>query len=147
MVINELSEQECFAFLERAWFGRLACCKENQPYIVQVAFAYRDKGLYVLSTLGQKIEWMRENPNVCVSTDEILGHPEWTSVIVTGTYRELVEPRYSDERRMARKLLEKHHGWWENPLAERQAKVGDELIDSIYFRIEISSVSGLRAQR
>ena len=147
MVISELTEQECFAFLERAWFGRLACCKENQPYIVQVAFAYRDKGLYVLSTMGQKIEWMRENPNVCVSTDEILGHSEWTSVTVNGTYRELIEPRYREERELAHKLLERHRGWWETPLAERQTKVGDKLIESIYFRVEVSSVSGLRAQR
>lgn len=146
MVINELTEQECFAFLERSWFGRLACCKNSQPYVVQLGLVYRDNCLYVLSTLGQKIEWMRENPNVCVSADEIVSHSQWTSVIVNGTYRELVEPRYREERELAHQLLEKHRGWWENPLAERQAKVGDKLIDSIYFRVEISSVSGLRAQ-
>lgn len=146
MIVNELTEQECYSFLERAWFGRLACCKDNQPYIVQLAFAYRDRCLYVLSTLGQKIEWMRENPNVCVSVDEITSHADWTSVNVFGTYQELVEPRYEEERELAHKLLEKHRHFWENPLAERQAKVGDSLIDPLYFRIEISSVSGLRAK-
>ena len=27
--------------------------------------------LYSFSTVGQKIEWMRANPNVCVETDEV----------------------------------------------------------------------------
>ena len=146
MIVTELTEQECFSFLERAWFGRLACCKDNQPYLVQLGLVYRERCLYVLSTLGQKIEWMRENPNVCVSVDQIAGHEDWTSVIVYGTYRELEEPRYEDERAMAHRLLEKHRHFWENPLAERQAKVGDSLIDPIYFCVDITSVTGLRAK-
>ena len=146
MIVTELTEPECFAFLERAWFGRLACCKDNVPYLVQLGLVYRERCLYVLSTLGQKIEWMRENPNVCVSVDEIASHADWTSVIVNGTYRELEEPRYEDERALAHNLLEKHRHFWENPLAERQAKIGDSLIDPIYFCVDIASVSGLRAK-
>jgi nitroimidazol reductase NimA-like FMN-containing flavoprotein (pyridoxamine 5'-phosphate oxidase superfamily) len=147
MVIDEMTEQQCFAFLERSSFGRLACSHDDQPYVVQLSLAYHDKYLYALSTFGQKIAWMRKNPKACVSLDEIASQSEWTSVIVNGTYQELTTPRFTEERGLAHRLLEKHHDWWQNPLAERQAKVGDRLIDPIFFRIEIASVTGLRARR
>ena len=146
MVINEMSEQECFAHLERASIGRLGCCYEDQPYVVQVTLAYQAKCLYVLSTYGQKIAWMRKNPNVCVAVDDIQSESRWTSVIANGTYQELEPVQFADEREHAKKLLEKRHRWWQTPMAERQAKVGDKLIEPIFFRIQITSVSGLKAE-
>jgi uncharacterized protein len=146
VTVNELTEQECFNFLERVSIGRLGCSHEDQPYIVQVGLAYQSNCLYSLSTLGQKVEWMRANPKVCVSVDEITSESIWTSVIANGIYQELVEPRYTDEREAAKELLAKRFHWWANPFAERQAKTSHQLIDPIYFRINISSVSGLRAK-
>jgi len=147
MVIDEMTEQECLAFLERASFGRLACSHRDQPYIVQLALAYQEKCIYTLSTFGQKIEWMRANPKVCVSVDEISGQDNWTSVIANGSYQELTVPRYSEERELAHRLLEKHRNWWLTPMAERQTKLGDKLIDPIFFRIQVESVTGLRARK
>ena len=34
----------------------------DQPYIVPIYFSYDGKHLYGVTTLGQKIEWMRSNP-------------------------------------------------------------------------------------
>lgn len=146
MVIHEMTEQECLAFLERASIGRLGCSHEDQPYVVQVQLAYQSKCVYVLSTFGQKIEWMRANPKVCVAVDEFKSQSEWTSVIANGTYQELTEPQFTDERELARKLLEKRYRWWQTAFAERQAKTGDQLMDPIFFRIQVVSVSGLRAR-
>jgi nitroimidazol reductase NimA-like FMN-containing flavoprotein (pyridoxamine 5'-phosphate oxidase superfamily) len=42
--------------------------------------------IYALSTVGQKIEWMRQNPKVCLQVDEIANQSEWMSVIANGTY-------------------------------------------------------------
>ena len=66
----------------RLGYGRLACACNNRPYIVPIYFVYDDDRLYCFSTLGRKIEWMRENPLVCVEADEVRGHDDWTSVIV-----------------------------------------------------------------
>ena len=145
MVISEMTEKECRDLLARNSIGRLGCAQDNQPYVVPIYLAYDIDYFYVLSTLGQKIEWMRANPNVCVQMDEITGESQWSSVIVNGSYEELREPQFTDELAHARKLLEKRHRWWQNPLAERQLRTGDELIAPIVFRIQINSMTGLRA--
>lgn len=110
--------------------------------MVPLYFAYEDEHLYVLSTLGQKIEWMRKNPRVCVQVDEMKNDTNWASVIVNGSYQELREP---DARKRARKLLDNRVRWWQAALAERQAKSDDELIEPLFFRIHVDSLSGLRA--
>lgn len=145
MVINQMNEKECGAFLARTCLGRLGCSLDNQPYVVPIYFAYEPGYIYALSTFGRKVEWMRANPKVCVEVDEIENQSQWTSVIVNGSYQELPEPQYTDEREHARKLLAKHYLWWQNALGERQLRMGDELIDPLFFRIQIDSMTGLHA--
>jgi nitroimidazol reductase NimA-like FMN-containing flavoprotein (pyridoxamine 5'-phosphate oxidase superfamily) len=145
MLINEMSEQECRARLAAASFGRLGCALDDQPYIVPVYFAYDNGFVYVLGTAGQKIEWMRRNPRVCLLVDEIANETKWTSVIALGRYQELRTPQFADEIAHARKLLQQRPRWWQNVLAERELKSSDELIEPIFFRIQIDSVTGLRA--
>ena len=103
--------------------------------------------IYVFSTFGKKIVWMRANPKVCIQIDEIAGQSQWMSVIVNGRYEELPEPQYVIERKHARQLLEKRSQWWLNTFAERQLKLGDKLIEPLFFRICIDSMTGLRCQR
>ena len=146
MLINPMNEHECAELLSRVSFGRLGCALDNQAYVVPIYFAHDGKAIYVLSTLGQKIEWMRENPRVCLQVDEIKGQSQWVSVIVNGEYQELPEPEFTDERNHARQLLEKKHNWWMNSMAERMMKSADPLIDPLFFRIRIDSVTGLRAE-
>jgi hypothetical protein len=67
MVINEVTEHKCRAVLERA-MERLGCALDNLPYFVPVCFAYEPAYFYMFSTSGQKIEWMRANPKVSLTT-------------------------------------------------------------------------------
>ena len=145
MEINEMTSEECSVFLEHASLGRLGCSYENQPYVVPIRFAYENGYLYVFSTFGQKVKWMRANSKVCVQTDEIKNQAGWMSVIVYGEYEELREPQYTDERKHASTLLAKRSRWWLNALGERQMKAGDSFIEPLFFRIRIQSMSGLRA--
>jgi uncharacterized protein len=145
MEVNEMEAKKCKAFLEHASLGRLGCSHENQPYVVPIRFAYDSGYLYVFSTFGQKVKWMRANPKVCVQTDKIENQSEWISVIVNGLYEELPEPQYADERKLAGSLLTKHSHWWLNALGERRMRVGDISIEPLFFRIRIQSMSGLRA--
>jgi uncharacterized protein len=145
MEINEMTAEESSAFLERASIGRLGCSFENQPYVVPIYFSYDSGYLYVFTTFGQKVKWMRANPSVCVQADRIDGQSEWISVIVNGEYEELSETQRPAERRHASSLLAKHYQWWLNALGERQMRVGDKSIEPLFFRIRIQSISGLRA--
>jgi nitroimidazol reductase NimA-like FMN-containing flavoprotein (pyridoxamine 5'-phosphate oxidase superfamily) len=145
MVVNELKEAECGAVLTGASLGRLGCSLDNQPYVVPIYFVYEPGYIYVLSTYGQKTEWMRANPKVCLAVDDITNESQWTSVIAKGRYQELPEPQFTEEREHARKLLAKRYRWWQNALGERQLRLGDELITPLFFRICVDSMTGLRA--
>jgi len=91
MLVSEMGRHESSDILARVGFGRLACAHENQPYIVPIYFAYEPDHLYGFATMGQKIEWMRLNPLVCVEVDEIHSDVDWTSIVVKGRYEELPE--------------------------------------------------------
>ena len=145
MEINEMTAEGCSSLLARASLGRLGCSFDNQPYVVPINFAYDSGYLYVFSTFGQKVKWMRANPKVCVQTDELQSETEWASVVVNGEYEELPEPQYTAERKHATALLGKRYHWWLNALGQRQMKVGDSSIEPLLFRIRVDSMSGLRA--
>jgi uncharacterized protein len=144
MLIKELTETECREFLAKASIARLGCSLDDQPYVVPICFAYEPECIYFFSTVGKKIKWMRGNPKVCVQVDELKGHSDWVSVIANGQYEQLDEPRFTDERNHARKLLERHHHWWLNALAQRRTQLSDQQITPIFFRVKIDSVTGLR---
>ena len=92
MLIHQLTRDECLEVLSRATMGRLACAHGDQPYIVPISLHFDGTaGLYSFSTVGQKIHWMRNNPKVCVEADEVADRFHWTSVVVIGTYEELVD--------------------------------------------------------
>jgi len=145
MTIDEMTEKECLEILQRASVGRLGCAMDNQPYVVPIYLAYEPGFIYVFSTYGKKIEWMRANPKVCVEIDEVKSQTEWLSVLAIGRFEELPEPQFEMERAHARELLQKRHHWWLNALAERRKSEPDESIMPLFFRIHIQSVTGLRS--
>jgi uncharacterized protein len=145
MRVIPISKEQCTELLERAYLGRLACSLDNQPYVVPVCFAYESDHIFVFSTLGKKIRWMRQNPKVCLQVDEIVSRSNWTSVVVAGNYSELREPQYAAEQQHAIELLGQYSGWWQAPLAERREHTSDTSIETVFFRIDIESMSGLRA--
>ena len=56
MLIHEMTREECSTALRRLDFGRLACARDDQPYVVPIHFAYDGEHLYGLTTAGQKID-------------------------------------------------------------------------------------------
>jgi uncharacterized protein len=145
MRIDQMNESESRELLARTTIGRLGCSLDNQPYVVPVGIAFEDDYIYVFSTQGKKIKWMRQNPKVCVQVDEGTSQSDWASVIANGEYQELPEPQFEVERAHARKLLQKRHQWWLNAIAERRIQLSDEEIKPLFFRIRITSITGVRS--
>ena len=146
MLISEMSSEECRDMLSRQGFGRLACAHQNRPYIVPIYFAYEPDHLYGFATLGQKVEWMRSNPQVCVEADEVLSHFRWSSVIVAGRYEELPDtPQYSSVRLQAQLRLETRALWWQTAYAANQTRIEHSSSNAIFYCIHIEQISGRRA--
>ena len=143
MLIHEMTEDECGTALEQVGFGRLACVRRDQPYIVPIYFSYDRRHLYGVTTLGQKIEWMRSNPLVCLEIDERTSHYQWTSVVVFGRYEELPDtPEYEYARAHALEVLQKRAMWWQPACVATEQR---EQRPPIFYRIHIEQVTGHRA--
>ena len=144
MVIQEMTEQDCRAMLAGRHVAHLACALNNQPYIVPVRVVVEGEFLYGSSTLGQKIEWMRLNPLVCLQIDDVITDRDWASVVVFGRYEELPHtPDYEDARRVALRLFESRPMWWE-PASVPLVAHGHR--PRVVFRILITDMTGRRAR-
>jgi len=147
MFVQKLSEEECLNFLKQIMFGRLACVRDKQPYVVPIYFVSDDKHLYGFTTLGQKIRWMRDNPMVCVEADEVIDHLHWTSVVVLGKYQELDDKAsLRGLREYALELLQHRTMWWQPAvMTTRDSDSADRAAPHIFYRIRIDEISGRRA--
>jgi nitroimidazol reductase NimA-like FMN-containing flavoprotein (pyridoxamine 5'-phosphate oxidase superfamily) len=180
MFVDKMNHEECVRVLAEAPVARLACAAENQPYVVPVYLAYYraadvDECLYGFTTMGQKIEWMRANPRVCVEVDQVSGSSEWVSVVAFGQYEEipnvheqvcgraperssLVGRRRSkavtwepaNEQLLAHRLLEDRAMWWEPASSVRTGiENGDHPnhITPVFYKISLTQVTGYRARQ
>ena len=180
MVIHEMTRDECLAVIAGGRLARLACARDNQPYVVPIYYAYDrspdgEPWLYAFTTVGQKVEWMRANPRVCVEWDEVARYDRWESVVAFGRYEELsgapdgraggdggrsperagtgAPPPPDDseagyERRRAQDLLRKHSTWWEPGCADWAAsgrRDHAQVMRPLYYRIRLDQVTGRRA--
>ena len=144
MLIRELTAPECYDVLKRSSIARLGCARDNQPYVVPVHVYFDGDHLYSFATLGQKIEWMRENPRVCVQVDEIVDRTQWVTVVAFGRYEELLHmPGQEADRERAKELFQSAPDWWQ-PAAANPRR---ELRMAMIYRIHIERVTGRLAER
>lgn len=147
MLIREMSRKECEDLLSRLGFGRLACARDNTPYVVPIYFACETGRIFAFSTMGQKIEWMRLNPAVCVEADEVLSPTDWMSVVARGHYEEFPDtPEYSEARKQAQLHLEKARPlWWQPGFAATQTRGRFDRDVTVFYCVQIEEISGRRA--
>lgn len=152
MLVKEMTLEECYRVLKDNHLARLGCAHNNQPYVVPIFFAYDGthlygSNIYVFSTIGLKIEWMRANPLVCLEVDNVKNPRDWLSVVVLGHYQELLDTaEHEITRRHAYALLSEHAQWWE-PAAAVAAGHGEQIepFSPVYYRIFIDHLSGRQA--
>jgi uncharacterized protein len=147
MLVYELNRTECADLLRRNHLGRLACSRHDQPYIVPIHFAFDEPQgcVYAFSTIGQKIEWMLDNPKVCLEIEEIDDKNHWPTVVAIGRYEEI--PRSdggTDVRRRAEFLLQQRQEWW-LPAAGRLSSHEHGAV--LVYAIRLDHVTGRRAAR
>ncbi|MCM3904483.1 MAG: pyridoxamine 5'-phosphate oxidase family protein [Pyrinomonadaceae bacterium] len=144
MIIREMTAKECYEFLSQTNFGRLGCARDNQPYVIPTYFAYDRKHLYCFSNLGQKINWMRANPLVCIEVDEVVNQLHWKSIVVLGKYQELCDiPSCLNLREYALELLQKRAMWWQPAYVATEQR-GSRALTPVFYRIQINQITGHR---
>jgi nitroimidazol reductase NimA-like FMN-containing flavoprotein (pyridoxamine 5'-phosphate oxidase superfamily) len=80
-MIRALESEEVERVLRTEIVGRIGCHAGDRTYIVPVSYVYQDGSVYAHSSYGQKIEMMRENPEVCFEVDHVEDLGNWNSAI------------------------------------------------------------------
>lgn len=91
-MLRYLSSEEVEQLLESEVVGRLACHARGRTYVVPITYAYEADSIICRSAEGQKLQMMRENPEVCFEVDRIDDLANWRSVVAWGRYEELSGP-------------------------------------------------------
>jgi nitroimidazol reductase NimA-like FMN-containing flavoprotein (pyridoxamine 5'-phosphate oxidase superfamily) len=148
MVVSEMTEDECRLALSDVTLCRLACAQAGQPYVVPVYLAYHCNYLYGFSPEGKKIECMRANPLVCVEIEDVKSVEEWTTLIVFGTYEELLDTgEYETMRLLAHELLRKRAVWWQPAWVAVTNTKQAKTFSPVFYRIRIDRITGHQAAR
>jgi nitroimidazol reductase NimA-like FMN-containing flavoprotein (pyridoxamine 5'-phosphate oxidase superfamily) len=100
--VRDLSDDEIAEFLKSTHYGHLACCRDGEPYIVPIHFAFDDGDIFVYTTEGKKFEIIKENPRVCLQAERVTDERHWQSVIVDGEAEQITDDA---ERQRARDLI------------------------------------------
>ncbi len=147
MHLRELSQTECYEVLEHARFGHLACCKNGQPYIAAIYFAFSGNMAYSFTMPGKKLDWMRDSEKVCLHVEQ-RSSSGWTSVVLDGAFEEFPDnDLWRDERLRAWSLLQTQPDWWEiGSLTPKELPVLSEA-PHVFYGVLAHAVSGRSASR
>jgi len=147
MIITRMSHNECIDLISRARIGRLACSSGDQPYVVPVYYSYADGHAYSFTMPGQKLDWMRRNPRVCLQVDEATDSG-WRSVVATGRFEELPDRiGHKRERDRAWQLLSQHANWWEPGALRPEPQALADHAPHVFYRVLLDEVSGRAARK
>ncbi|MBL0373620.1 pyridoxamine 5'-phosphate oxidase family protein [Rhizobium sp. KVB221] len=142
MIIREMRHSDCTALLSESRLARLACCRDNIPYVVPIYFHYVSNRIVSFSMPGQKIEWMRANSHVCLEIEHFIDKRRWKCLLVNGLFEELTG---DDQRESAWTALQTDNDWWE----PGSLKPGPQVVTSdrshIFYAVNIESMSGREA--
>ncbi len=147
MLIQEVAKEQCEELIGEVGFWRLACTFEGQPYIVPLYLAYEPGALYGFATMGQKIDWMRANPQVCVETDNVHSQTDWWSVVGQGRFEEFPDTgEFAVKREEAQASLEKSTPlWWKVGVETAQTRQRFDRNHAIFFCIHVDQMTGRKA--
>ena len=135
-----MEHKEMEKLLQEANFGRLGLAKGSKPYVVPLCFYYEDRAIYFHCGLeGQKLDYMRDNKQVCFQVDDVKGivkgvspckyNVQYRSVIAFGKVR-LVEDSDQKQEYLG-KLAQKYIGScdWPRFSKEQLARVNLAVIE------------------
>ena len=91
-MLRELTHPEIEDVLRNNYIGRIGCREGDRIYIVPVNYLHDLGNVYCQSYEGQKVEMMRNNPDICFEMEELHSFNPWKTVVGWGIFEELSDP-------------------------------------------------------
>ena len=144
---------ELVRILKQGKYATLALCRNNEPYIVTMSYAYseQDNALYMhCAQKGLKLDFINENPSVCATVIEDKGYLEglcdqkYSSVVIRG---QLEHVTGVEEIRNAFLLMVDQLESNPEPQRSRIMKIGDSIARIVMLRLNIDEVTGRHSRK
>lgn len=146
MLVREMTDSECIALVADERVARLACAKDNVPYVVPIHYAYSGSRLYGFSMPGKKLDFLRSNPHVCLQIEKYRDVRHWQSVVVDASFQELSDTEQGHKELLhAWSLLERHFDWWEPGALKPRPQPVLGASPHVFFCLEVIDLSGREA--
>lgn len=149
-MLTELSMSEIEKILFDHRIGRIGCADKESVHIIPVNYHYKTGYVQCYSLVGEKIQMMRQFPNVCFEVESVGDNNYWTTVICWGRYEEindeaelqLLRPQYNEL------LLRMRAGLSAPPPGEevKQKTTEADLAEPVIYRIRFNKYSGRSAK-
>jgi nitroimidazol reductase NimA-like FMN-containing flavoprotein (pyridoxamine 5'-phosphate oxidase superfamily) len=149
---RQIDDKEISDILEKGRYAVIAMCSGDEPYIVTLSYGYDTKQnvLYMhTGTKGQKVDILKQNPNVCATVIDDLGYlmdecgHRYRSVVMEGkiTFVDQLEEKISGMEVILNHLEE-------NPsiVRERSLKSPEIYSGISILRLDIVSVTGKKGR-
>ncbi|HYK43604.1 MAG TPA: pyridoxamine 5'-phosphate oxidase family protein [Parafilimonas sp.] len=106
-MLGSLTHNEIDEVLQNNIVGRIGCGVGSKIYVVPINYVYDGKHILAHAMPGLKIDMMRTHPDVCFEVDQVQNVTNWKSVILWGTYDELLDERSRNEaiKALAEKMI------------------------------------------
>lgn len=144
-MIGTLTQEQIGQVLRSELLGRIGCGDGENIYIVPITYAFDGQYIYAHSKEGQKVDIMREHPQVCFQVDSIDNYTNWRCVMVHGKFQELKKKEEEEnalmilkERLMPYRLSE--------TMKPKGLDLGTKIVEKerkpVIYRIEITNMTG-----
>ena len=131
--------------IHQAEICHLACCAEDEPYVIPISFGYDGKSIFFhTAKTGKKINILAANPRVCLAFEDKITLVkdkeqsckwsfDFSSVIVTGEIEEISD---SDGKKAALNQIMLHYSKqsWQIP--------AKDLSKTKVWRVKIENITG-----
>jgi uncharacterized protein len=88
-MFGNLNSEEIESLLHHQLIGRIGCHWDNMTYVVPISYAYDGEFIYAITHEGMKINFMRQNRQVCFEVEDIRELSNWQTAICWGQFEEL----------------------------------------------------------
>lgn len=134
-MIGTLTESEIDTLLRRERIGRIAATSAGHILIEPINYGYDGTAVYGHSRPGRKVQYLRNQHEVCFEVEEIESPNSWRVIVLNGIYHELHD---AEEREHALRVITAQAGGGTFSEATR-VHYGEDLV---VYRIDITERSG-----